>query len=173
MGNNRGSKYSVYHKTLTKKDKAFWDYYQEDMGTKDLPTFIDFVLETTGLETISYVGHSEGTTQLFLGGAVMPDYFKPKINLAIMLAPVARTSNIGEPYSAAAHQIKTIELTVVDGLGIYNWIEPLPVGSEVADGLCSVIIMKAVCKAIVEALIVPDVMNVDRFPVAASDLPSG
>ena len=62
MGNNRGSKYSAYHKTLTTDDKEFWDYYQEDMARKDLPAFIDFILDKTGLENISYVGHSEGTT---------------------------------------------------------------------------------------------------------------
>ena len=62
MGNNRGSKYSNTHVTLSNKDLAYWDFYQEDMGTKDLPTFIDFILETTGHETISYVGHSDGTT---------------------------------------------------------------------------------------------------------------
>ena len=32
MGNNRGSKYSVYHTTLTTKDREYWDYYQEDMA---------------------------------------------------------------------------------------------------------------------------------------------
>ena len=62
MGNNRGSKYGQYHKTLDPKNREFWDFYQEDMGTKDLPAFIDFVLDHTGLESISYVGHSEGTT---------------------------------------------------------------------------------------------------------------
>ena len=46
------------------------------MGTIDVPTFIDFVLDKTGLETLSYVGHSEGTTQMFMGTALMPDYFK-------------------------------------------------------------------------------------------------
>lgn len=48
LGNNRGSKYSNAHLTLSTKDKEYWDFYQEDMGLKDLPTFIDFVLETTG-----------------------------------------------------------------------------------------------------------------------------
>ena len=62
MGNNRGSKYGSYHKTLSTEDRAFWDFYQEDMGTKDLPAFIDFVTDKTGLESISYVGHSMGTT---------------------------------------------------------------------------------------------------------------
>ena len=58
MGNNRGSKYSTGHLSLSTRDKAYWDFYQKEMGMKDLPTFIDFILESTGLETISYVGHS-------------------------------------------------------------------------------------------------------------------
>ena len=61
------------------------------MGLIDTPMFIDFILEKTGLEQISYVGHSEGTTQMFLGAALNPDYFKEKINLFIALAPVATT----------------------------------------------------------------------------------
>ena len=68
------------------------------MGTKDLPAFIDFVLDRTGLESISYVGHSEGTTQFFLGASLMPEYFSEKINLSILLAPVAKTTNI--PYKS-------------------------------------------------------------------------
>ena len=62
LGNNRGSAYGVHHKTLTTKDREFWNFYQRDMAEKDLPAFIDFILEKTGVETISYVGHSEGTT---------------------------------------------------------------------------------------------------------------
>ena len=75
------------------------------MGTKDLPTFIDFVLDTTGLESISYVGHSEGTTQFFLGASLMPEYFSEKINLSILLAPVATTTNfaIDSVRAAAPH----------------------------------------------------------------------
>ena len=73
---------------------------------KDLPAFIDFVLETTGLETISYVGHSQGTTQFFLGASLMPDYFTPKINLAIMLAPVSRPANVTGPIRDAALRLK-------------------------------------------------------------------
>ena len=143
------------------------------MGTKDLPAFIDFILDKTGLESISYVGHSEGTTQLFLGGALMPDYFTPKINLAIMLAPVARTAHIQGPLSIAAHHLEAIELTIVDGLGIYNFVPPMPLGSGVLDAICTAPILEGVCKAIADAVIDPTVMNVDRFPTAASDLPSG
>lgn len=48
MGNNRGSSYSLGHTSLTTKDLAFWDFYQLEMGTIDVPAFIDFVLEKTG-----------------------------------------------------------------------------------------------------------------------------
>ena len=45
------------------KDKAaFWDFDFEDMGLKDVPAEIDFILNATGKEKLTYVGHSEGTT---------------------------------------------------------------------------------------------------------------
>ena len=62
MGNNRGSQYSLGHVSLTTDDQEFWNFYQLEMGTIDVPTFIDFVLEKTELDQLSYVGHSEGTT---------------------------------------------------------------------------------------------------------------
>jgi lysosomal acid lipase/cholesteryl ester hydrolase len=62
MGNNRGSKYSHGHLTLSPHDHAYWDYYQEDMARYDLPAFINFVTATTAQPKISYIGHSEGTT---------------------------------------------------------------------------------------------------------------
>ena len=92
LGNNRGNRYSNTHTTLSNTQKAYWDYYQQDMAEQDLPAFIDFVIEQTGFEKISYVGHSEGTTQMFLGASLMPDYFSSKINLFVALAPVANTA---------------------------------------------------------------------------------
>ena len=62
MGNNRGTRYSKAHLTLSPEDKAYWDYYQMEMGLSDVPAFIDFILGKTGLENLSYVGHSQGTT---------------------------------------------------------------------------------------------------------------
>lgn len=32
MGNNRGNRYSNTHLTLNNKERAYWDFYQEDMG---------------------------------------------------------------------------------------------------------------------------------------------
>lgn len=101
LGNNRGNKYSNTHTSLTTKDAAYWDYYQQDMAEKDLPTFIDHILEVTGQDQLSYIGHSEGTTQMFLGASLNPEYFKQKVKVFAALAPVASTSHISSPIAKA------------------------------------------------------------------------
>ena len=57
------------------------------MGTIDVPTFIDFITEKTGQKQVSYVGHSEGTMQMFMGLSLMPEYFKEKVNVFAAMAP--------------------------------------------------------------------------------------
>jgi len=57
------------------------------MGTKDLPATIDHITKATGFESVSYIGHSQGTTQLLAGAALDPEYFNKKINLAVFYAP--------------------------------------------------------------------------------------
>ena len=108
---------------------------------------------------------------MFLAGALMPDYFTPRINLAIMLAPVAVTAHIEGPIAIAAHHLKSIQITLVDVLHIYNIVAPVPLASEGIDAVCKV--LPDVCKFLADALINQEVMNVDRFPMAATNLPSG
>ena len=48
LGNNRGTRYAQYHTTLDPKEAEFWNFSQEELGLKDLPAFIDHILETTG-----------------------------------------------------------------------------------------------------------------------------
>ena len=64
--NNRGCRLSmklIKYDPSKKSDKPlFWNFDFEDMGVKDLPTMIDFVLEKTGQQKVVFFGHSEGTT---------------------------------------------------------------------------------------------------------------
>ena len=48
LGNNRGTRYAQYHTSLSPKDAEYWNFSQEELGLKDLPTFIDHILDTTG-----------------------------------------------------------------------------------------------------------------------------
>lgn len=50
LGNNRGCRFSQTHKTLSNKSKEYWDFDWEDMGTKDTPAVIDFILKRTGYD---------------------------------------------------------------------------------------------------------------------------
>ena len=47
---------------MNPNSKAFWNFDWEDMGTKDTPAVIDYILGKTGRDKIAYIGHSEGTT---------------------------------------------------------------------------------------------------------------
>ena len=146
LGNNRGSLYSHAHVSLDIHSKEYWDFYQEDMARYDAPAFIDYITETTGHEKISYVGHSEGTTQFFLGASLLPEYYTSKINLFMALAPVASTANIPTPYLRfAAKFIKEIELAVMK-LGLYNWFAPMQDAIEGEELFCSIPELKEVCK---------------------------
>jgi len=60
------------------------------MGTYDQPAQIDFITEKTGQKKITYIGHSEGTTQMFAGASLKPDYFKEKVEYFVALAPIVR-----------------------------------------------------------------------------------
>ena len=173
LGNNRGNRFSTGHLTLTTKDKEYWDFYQEDMGLKDLPTLIDFILETTGYENISYVGHSEGTTQMFLGASLDPDYFTRRINLFVAMAPVASTANISNKFIVeAASKIKLLELALVRELHYYNWFAPMPLADGAIDAACDM--LPGLCKEVAHKLLHNDeVDNAARFDVFMSNEPSG
>jgi pimeloyl-ACP methyl ester carboxylesterase len=64
LGNNRGCKYSVNHTTINpeRDPKTFWDFDFEEMGLKDLPAEINYIKNITGVEKLTYLGHSMGST---------------------------------------------------------------------------------------------------------------
>ena len=55
----------------------------------DQVAVFNYVLIHTKQEKVSYVAHSAGATQLLAGGALKPQFFNKKINIAILLAPPA------------------------------------------------------------------------------------
>ena len=90
LGNNRGNRFSQGHKTLNYlKDREYWRFTWEEMGTKDMPAMLDFITTIRGVDKISYIGHSQGTTQIMSAASLIPDYYKSKLNVAVLLAPPA------------------------------------------------------------------------------------
>ena len=91
MNNSRGNRYSRHHSFIDPdQDKQFWDYSFEEMAKYDQPALFNFVLEKTGCSKVTYIGHSQGTTQMFCALSENFDFFKERMNLFIALAPVVK-----------------------------------------------------------------------------------
>ncbi|KAL4480400.1 hypothetical protein ABPG74_020916 [Tetrahymena malaccensis] len=67
MGNNRGNRHSRNHTTYnpdTDKEQ-FWAFTYDDFAEKDLASMLTYVTNATGQAQLDYIGHSQGTTQMF------------------------------------------------------------------------------------------------------------
>jgi pimeloyl-ACP methyl ester carboxylesterase len=87
LGSNRGTKYSCTHQTLDNTSEEFWDYSWQEMGAYDVPSFVDTVIEVTGVNQVTIIGHSQGTTQTFAALSDIPT-LQNKVKQFIALAPV-------------------------------------------------------------------------------------
>ena len=66
MGNFRGNTYSREHAVLDVAKEKFWHFSFDQMGQHDLPTMLNYVLELTKKERLSYIGHSMGTMAFWI-----------------------------------------------------------------------------------------------------------
>ncbi|KAE8955875.1 hypothetical protein PR002_g31650 [Phytophthora rubi] len=97
IGNSRGNTYSNESTHYTTDDDEFWDFSWEDMGLYDLPAMINYVQDTSGRSTISYVGHSQGVTQALVGFADNQTLAK-SVSYFGALAPVSQGLRIWHLY---------------------------------------------------------------------------
>ncbi|KAI5776098.1 Alpha/Beta hydrolase protein [Geopyxis carbonaria] len=76
------------HSVLTYGDPRMWAWNIRQMGTLDLPAFIDTILSLTSFPHLALVAHSQGTTQTFVALAKQqrPDLGR-KISVFCALAP--------------------------------------------------------------------------------------
>ena len=90
LGNNRGVIYSRRHVKLDPDVDAekFFDFSFVELGKYDLPAMIDFVRRVTNVDKVTYIAHSQGTTQMFFALAEMQEQMAERINLFIALGPV-------------------------------------------------------------------------------------
>jgi len=99
LGNNRGNKYGRKHVKLNPdKDNAFWEYSFHEMAKYDLPAIVDYIIAHTTKDKLTYVGHSQGTAQMFAGMAMDPEFFKARINGVFALGPISRLKHVGSTF---------------------------------------------------------------------------
>ncbi|XP_015605713.1 lipase 3 isoform X2 [Cephus cinctus] len=97
LANARGNAYSQHHKQYTVNDKEFWDFSWHEIGYYDVPAMIDYILETTGHNSLYYVGYSQGTTAFYVMASERPEY-NAKVKAMISMAPVAFLANQRSPF---------------------------------------------------------------------------
>lgn len=94
LGNNRGTTFSRQHATMNPdRDSRYWAYSFQDLGDFDTEAQIDMVLHESGRQNLTYIGHSQGTTQMFYALSTNYDQWKDKINLFVAIAPIVYMSN--------------------------------------------------------------------------------
>ena len=173
LGNNRGTRYASYHTTLDPKEAEYWQFSQETMGLHDLPTFIDHIIETTGQEKITYVGHSQGTTQMFIAGSLNPEYFNAKVNLFVALGPVTSLNNVNVPaMRAGAKNWRETEYLALK-FGAYNLLDANWIEEEATQLFCGA--AQGICEDLLKYVADADtsVDNLDRYEVFLKDFPAG
>ena len=95
LGNSRGNTFSCEHVSLDpwKNEKKFWNFDWREMGLYDIPASLDYITTLTGHAKVAYIGHSQGTTQMFYGLAENEAYYKDKLSIFVALAPVTMLPN--------------------------------------------------------------------------------
>lgn len=100
MNNNRGNRYSQEHQQIEINNCSdvdydrFYDFSFQEFAMYDQPALWDYVTSITGEQKISYIGHSQGTSQMFAALAENPDFFRDRLKIFIAIAPVVLLNNM-------------------------------------------------------------------------------
>ncbi|POM65700.1 Lipase [Phytophthora palmivora] len=170
LANNRGTTWSREHLTYTDDDDEFWEFTWEDMGKYDLPAEINYILNKTGSSTLSYVGHSEGTSQAFVSFS-MDQKLAKKVSYFAALGPVAWTGNLTAKIFKAMAVMHLEKL--YQTFGISEFTSKNTFFQEIIGGFACSIAGK-LCSSAFSLVVGPSVStNSSRMPVYVSQTPAG
>lgn len=110
IGNARGTQFSRQHLVHNfNKSETYWNFSWHEIGIYDLPAIIDYILLLTNQSALHYVGHSQGTTALFVLCAMRPEY-NQKIITAHLMTPVAYFNNLSFFTSLLGANVNELEV---------------------------------------------------------------
>ena len=122
LGNTRGNKYSHDHAgSVSNYDK--WNYDFEVMGDGDIVPLIDYALKVTGQKKVAYIGHSQGTSQMFYGLSHNEAYFADRVSIFLALGPVTDIHNCK---SSLIHVFAEFQSLIADTAGLLGFYEFFP-----------------------------------------------
>ena len=82
-------------------------------------------MKESGAKKVTYIGHSQGTSQMFYALANNLDFIKQRVNLFVAFAPIARMTHVSAKLEDIAKLIgpKFIE-EIADGIKMYAIYSP-------------------------------------------------
>jgi len=97
------------------------------MGGYDVPANLEYITKLTGQQKVTYIGHSQGTTQMFYALATNEIYLKNRVNLFVALGPVTKLTHCKSALIQLFATFKVLLVDTCDLLGIYeffpaNWL---------------------------------------------------
>jgi lysosomal acid lipase/cholesteryl ester hydrolase len=173
FGNFRGNTYSRAHTTLDPDtDESFWEFSWDEMAEHDLKYFVDYVIETTGVDAFPYIGHSMGTSTMFALLSESKEY-NNKITGFYAMAPVVFMSHVTSPLALLA-PFSGIAEVLAELLGIGEFLPSDALMEFLGDTLCEAAPVVA-CENILFVICGYDVdqMNATRLPVYMAHTPAG
>ncbi|CAO4380738.1 unnamed protein product [Caenorhabditis nigoni] len=176
LGNVRGTEYGMNHTTFDAKDPSFWNFTLYDYSHYDLRQQIEYALETTGQESLFYVGHSQGTTVMFARLAEADATWQSKIRIFFALGPTAGFLKPLMPFTLLEKDLlqKLIQYVLDGRFGIQPVQIPKTLLSNLAD-FCSSSFLSHLCSAgfhIATGLEKLGQVNASRLPIILSHFPS-
>jgi pimeloyl-ACP methyl ester carboxylesterase len=169
MPNARGNTYSNTNVHYKPSQSEFWAWSFDEMAHIDLPTVLGYILKTTNQKTVSYVGHSQGTTMGFIG--FEDAQTASMVNVFVALAPVGWVYHTG---SVLLKAMADLDAQVwVQLLGIKDFAPDLDVLKVLLPSICSV--TPTACDNIMGLVMGWDTTNLNntRLPVILAHEPSG
>ena len=132
IGNNRGTRYSRTKGKYAPTDKAFWDFSFDELAKYDVPANIAAIRETTGQDKIIYIGHSQGTSQMFaaLSDAEIRPKVAPFIKQFNALAPIVF---LNQPQGGTAQELADLTKAQVQKACVAKGVNFISVGTCVWD----------------------------------------
>jgi len=91
LGNDRETSYSRGY-IGPKTSSSYWDFTFDEIGKYDIPAFINYVKNVTVQPSLYYIGHSLGTTELFVFGMTRPE-MQSSIRTFFAMSPVTLIGN--------------------------------------------------------------------------------
>ena len=170
FGNSRGSFHSLGHtKWNSKTDPQYWQFTWQHMADFDIPAVIPYVLKQTNQAKLTYVGHSQGTLQMFSHLSNNPSFMN-NLNIFIALAPIGTVRHLEITLFAILKQIPLMK--ALEDNGVYEFL-PNPSDNLLFYEVCHT--FGSACDEIIGFFADMQVQsdNLEQFPTIMAHEPGG